>query len=116
MRLHFASEMRRLEPAQHLPPGVKVMIRSFRVLAIAFTIVSVSVLTMPVSGSAQTSGMERRGERQDDRQADRGTRQQGREDGRDAKADCKASGESNSDCRQEKRDTKQDARQETRTN
>lgn len=85
-------------------------------IALAAVVLSATALPLvPTEASAQTPGMERRGDRRDDRQAGRGARQDGRQEGRAAKQACKAAGESRAECRQTKRATKQAGRQEGRS-
>ena len=64
-------------------------------------------LMMPVSGHAQTRGMERRDNARE-------TRQEGRHQGRDVKQACRDAGGNPMECRQAKRHTKQNARQKSR--
>ena len=77
-------------------------------------VLAAAALLAPVSGYAQTQGMERRQHRRHNRDDARATRQEGRHDARDAKQDCKDAGGNRIDCRQQKREKKQDARGEAR--
>jgi len=72
---------------------------------------AVSLIVVPVAGSADTRGQERRDDRQDGREV----RQEGRQDAREAKQACKEGDEkSRAECRQDKRGAKQDAREGAR--
>ena len=73
-------------------------------------LVAAGLLLAPLSGYAQTEGMERRQNRRQNRDDARATRQEGRHTARDAKQACKDAGGNRIDCRHKKRELKQDAR------
>jgi len=77
-------------------------------------VLAAAALLAPMSGYAQTQGMERRQHRRGNRDDARATRQEGRHNARDAKQDCKDAGGNRIDCRHQKREMKQDARGEAR--
>src|SRR5262249_46536388 len=79
-------------------------------ISLAVLAATVPLVLSPVSGHAQTQGMDRRQDRRQNRDDARATRQAGRHAARDSKQECKDAGGNRIDCRQQKRETKQDAR------